>query len=268
MTTDDIKISSNETTLVVGITGAGSLDAAEFAALLKNFGADYKKLTRSRLMLVRYEVGSSWFSVSDILIAAGAICGQAADLIKAASNMAKFAGALRGLFSKSQSLNPQPIFTGQLLAKSLSRLTKLAAEKGAGIEVSYNADHKAGTEGFSLKMTPAQVRRCHDQQLIEGEALDSDRVAVSRVVEAPRQPPRQLRDAELLARSFSDLAAMSPAEAEGIVEAFVAALKSAGSEGILSAIASSLDGQGRSDIAAMVRKHLPRDRERVMIPRD
>lgn len=264
MTTDDIKISSNETTLVVGIIGAGSLDAAEFAALLKDFSADYKKLTRSRLMLVRYEVGSSWFSVSDILIAAGAISGQAADLIKAASNMAKFAGALRGLFSKSRSLNPQPIFTGQSLARSLPRLTKLAAEKGAGIEVSYNADHKAGTEGFSLKMGPTQVRTCHEQLLIEGEALDSVRVVKSRVAESSRP----LRDAELLPRSFSDLAAMPSAEAEGIVEAFVAAMKAAGSEGILSAIASSFDSQGRPDIAAMVRKHLPRDRERVMIPRE
>lgn len=268
MTTDEIKISSNETTLVVGITGAGSLDAAEFAALLKDFGADYKKLTRSRLMLVRYEVGSSWFSVSDILITAGAIAGQATDIIKAASNMAKFAGALKGCFSKSQSLNPQQISMGQVLAKSVPRLTKLAAEKGAGLEISYNADHKAGTEGYSIKMTPAEVRRSHDQQVIEGEALDSDRIAVSRVVKTPRPRPRQLRDAELLARSFSDLAAISPAEAEGIVEAFVAALKSAGSEDTLSAISSSLDDQGRHDIAAMVRKHLPRDRERVKIRGD
>lgn len=244
--------------LVIKFTGAASLDALELASILKDLSADYKKLTRGRLTLVKYDTGSALFYLTDTLIVAGVLAVQSTQVLEALKNIAKFADALKDFFLKEKTLNP-PTSTGQALAKSAPRMLKAAAEHNFGLEVTHSADHKAQTESFSIKMTPSEVHEAYE-----------------RLVEGSRRPPRLIKlnstlptaaphDVDNFVRSFSHFLSASPDELERTVMAVVAALKSAGYSNLLPALANSLKAQGRQDIATIVKRHTPPEPDGVMV---
>lgn len=247
--------------LVVKFTGAASLDAVELASILKDLSADYKKLTRGRLMLVKFETGSALFYLTDALIVAGVLASQSTQVLDALKNIAKFADALKDFLLKAKTLNP-PTSTGQALAKSAPRMLKVAAEHNFGLEVTHSADHKAQTESFSIKMTQTEAHGAHE-----------------RLVEGSRRPPKLVEnhstlltavthDFDSLAQSLSRLPSASSDELESIVAAIVTALKSEGYSSSLPALSSSLEGQGRQDIAAIVKRFIPPEDDRVMVRTD
>jgi hypothetical protein len=235
--------------LVIRFTGAASLDAVELASILKDLSADYKKLTRGRLMLVKYETGSALFYLTDALIVAGLLASQSTQVLEALKSIANFANVLKDFLLKAKTLNPLTS-TGQALAKSAPRMLKVAAEHNFGLEVTHSADHKAQTESFSIKMTHAEAQ-----------------LAYERLVEGSRRPPKLVEqhstlptavthDVDNLVQSLSRFPSVSPDELESMVAAIVTALNSAGYSSLLPALASSLEGQGRQDIAAIVKRHI------------
>ena len=248
---------------IIGITHAGSLDAAELGALLKDLSADYKKVTGGRLVLDRYETGSSWIHLKDALAQASAIAGQVSDIAGAVEHMVKFAKVVKGFFQKAKGSKPT-VSASQLekVVKSMTRLTRYASERNAALEVDYNADHKSGTESLKVRMTPFEVRHTHEELKFERETAHHFKETL------PQLAPPESEDKRVagIARQFVLSSGASTSEMEALVAAIVSALQLAGSAGILPMVADNLDANGQHEIAAMIRRHLPPSQQRLLVP--
>jgi hypothetical protein len=212
-------------------------------------------------MLVKYETGSALFYLTDTLIVAGALASQSTQVLEALKNIAKFADALKDFVLKAKTNNP-PTSTGQALAKSAPRMLKAAAEHNFGLEVTHNADHRSQTESFSIKMAHAEAHGAYER-LVERSKRPSKLVEQrSTLLTAVTD------DVDNLVQSLSRLPPASPNELESMVAAIVTALKSVGYSSVLPALASSLESQGMQDIAAIVKRYVPPDPDRVMVRTD
>ncbi len=81
---------SEDATLTIAFDTLQPVGAADIGLLLRDLSADYKRLTGGRLVLWRYETGSSWVYLSDAIAVAGSLAGSFVDISTAVQNMTQF----------------------------------------------------------------------------------------------------------------------------------------------------------------------------------
>ncbi|RUM95070.1 hypothetical protein EET67_25425 [Pseudaminobacter arsenicus] len=94
--------------LVLIIHNERPLDAGEVANLLRDLNADYKRVTGSRLVLARFETGSSGFLLYDYLILAGGGASALTAIAVATGHIAKFVTWMKGFFKGTQAVPQTP----------------------------------------------------------------------------------------------------------------------------------------------------------------
>ncbi|POF32284.1 hypothetical protein [Roseibium marinum] len=237
--------------LVLIIHNEKPLDASEIANVLRDLNTDYKRLTGSRLVLARFETGSSGFLIYDYLILAGRAASAVTGIATATGHMSKFAAWLRSLFKGTQAAKEvQQAASAEtpISAKTVERLAKLAIKHGVGFEFS----HDAAARKTAFRVTPSEAidarKRMEERQRLHSgqeriDYLSSPHSGVE--VEAFAQ--RVISDASS-GRSFDQI--------ENLVEAFVEFMKANGNSYQLPQLAMSFAMQGRSEIADIVRRHI------------
>jgi len=219
------------------------ISASEIGLLLRELSGDYKKVTGGRLVLWRYETGSSWIYVRDAIAVAGSIAGSFGNLADATQNMVKFVSYLRSYFDPKfdSTLQPQQIAH---VAKSATRIAKIAAHNGANVEMTYINDQKSGIESFSMKLSTGQA-----------EKLTS--MPKTRLISASKETPSAATEQEIASVEHIARQLGSPeGTSEDLVSAIVSALKMSGADHLLPSLASSLEDAGRYEIAEVVRRHI------------
>jgi hypothetical protein len=241
--------------LVLIIHNEHPLDAAEVSSLLRDLNADYKRVTSSRLVLARFETGSSGFLLYDFLILAGAGASAFSDIVVATGHMTGFVELLKGFFKGTQTSPQNPVVEPSdmsMVAKIGGRLADMAIKNGVEFDFSYEADAKVGTQRVAFRVTPPEAREAKSREKARQQLL-TDAVAVRRSIVAV--PNEQIEDftRKVIAHVPSS---NSFDQIENLVEAFVQFMKDNGNSHLLSQLALSFEMQGRSDIATVVRRHI------------
>jgi hypothetical protein len=235
-------------TLTVGILSEDPVDAADVGKLIVDMAADYRRVTRGRLVLAGYENGSAWISVQDAIAAAGGVASSVSSMVDAASHMKTYFEYLRGQL-KPKEAEPLTIDQSASVAKSATRMVETAAKHGAGLDLRYNSDVAMGKHALEIRLTPPQVREA------KSEMLSRRQNAVSGITRTAIAPSSQedTAEVELAVRMLSG--PRSQDELEGIVGLIAAVLKKAGNSRLLPTIAAAFDDQGQRAIGDMVRSH-------------
>jgi hypothetical protein len=231
-------------TLVVVFATAEPIGAAEVGLLLRELSSDYKRVTGGRLVLWRYETGSSWIHLRDAIAVAGSLAGSFNDISIAVQHMAKFVQHLKLHFEKSkeQRLEDNGL---DLVTKSATRIVKIAAESGADIAVRYRKDEKNGLESYSLTVN-------HQQAVKLLSTADQAKRNRRRALPRPQSDQDHAR-IEQVANRLIGGGVMS----DDLVDTLVLALKSSGGKDLLPVLADKLDIAGRPEMARIVRRHIP-----------
>lgn len=241
--------------LVLIIHNERPLDAGEVANLLRDLNADYKRVTGSRLVLARFETGSSGFLLYDYLILAGGSASALTAIAVATGHMAKFVTWMKGFFKGTQAV-PQtpPIELPDMskVAKAGLRLADTAIKNGIEFDFSYEADAKAGTQKIALRVTPAEALEAKSREKARQQLLTSP--------ETVRRPTAAVPQAQI--EDFTRrVIAHAPSgssfdQIENLVEAFVQFMKDNGNAHQLPQLALSFEMQRRSDIGQVIRRHI------------
>lgn len=250
--------------LVLIIHNERPLDAAEVAKLLRDLSADYKRVTGSRLVLARFETGSSGFLLYDYLILAGGGSSALTAIAVATGNMAKFVTWMKAFFKGTQAAPPSPLIElpdMSKVAKAGLRLADTAIKNGIEFDFSYEADAKAGTQKIAFKVTPAEAQKAKGREKVRQELLTGPET-VQRLTAAVPQAQFEDFTRRVIAHAPSG---SSFDQIDNLVEAFVQFMKDNGNAHQLPQLAASFEMQGRSDIGQVIRRNIDDGRGTVSV---
>lgn len=233
---------NQDDTLLVVFSTATPISADDIASLLRDMSADYKRATGGTLVLARYETGSSWIYLRDAIAVAGSIAGAFNDMTLAVQNMRTFVRLLIDGFPNSAT-PPTPPSQVEVVAKSVARIAKIAADNGAYVNLEYLKDEKEGLESYTFHMNNQIARRLHKEGVSH---------AHSRAAALFNSSTDSVVDAR---RTVKRTTANHDASSE-IVEAVLTALKSRSGDNVLPTLADDLEADGRADIAHVVRRYM------------
>jgi len=233
----------NDDTLLLIFGTDQPIGAADLGMLLRDLSSDYAETTGGRLVLWRYETGSSWIYLRDAIAVAGSMAGSVSNVFIAVQHMAKFVGLLRGQLAPAKDEAPSDAV--EHVTRSAARIVKVAAENNASVSVRYTKNEKTGIEDFSLSINQQQVRKLHTAySRRKSVKTDAKRSATTTKINA------------IGVQKITQRLIATDAMSGDLVETIVAALKSSGGDHLLPSLASSLDAAGRYDIAEVVRRHI------------
>lgn len=241
--------------IVLIIHNERPLDAGEIANLLRDINADYKRVTGRRLVLARFETGSSAFLLYDYLILAGGSASALTAIAVATGHMAKFVTWIEGFFKGTQAVSKTPLIEPADLskvAKAGLRLANTAIKNGIEFDFSYETDAKMGTQKIAFRVTPVEALEAKRREKTRQQLL-TDPEKVQRL--AANVPLAQIEDftRRVIAHAPTD---SSFDQIENLVEAFVQFMKDNGNAHQLPQLATSFEMQGRSDIGQVIRRHI------------
>lgn len=226
----------DDTLLVIFGTNT-PIGATDIASLLRDMSSDYKRLTGGKLVLWRYETGSSWIYLRDAIAVAGSMAGAFNDMAIAGQHMRTFAKLLIDRFPNSAKPTPQQSQT-DMVAKSVSRIAKIAAENGADVEMRYEKNEKEGLEQLSFTMNNQWARK------------------LSSSPKKTTTPPPPTVERPINVDEVAQRLLAPGGTPSDLVDSIVSALRLSGGSHLLPQLASSLEAAGHSEAARSVRRHL------------
>ncbi len=229
-----------EPRLFVTIGNEQPISAEDLGRLIRELGADYRRLTGFRVVLVRLELGSTILELLDQAVIYTAYVGAPLVIMDAAERMGQFYK-----FLKEQLRGPA--FTQALLPpldSSPARLLEIAANSRANLEIRRGT----GKSKEVIKLTHTEV----SARYADAKTRKKNR-GKSKTWLAASETPLQIGH---LSERLRAQAAAAPEHMENLVELFVEFLKSNGTEDQLPALAQDLDSHHLYDMAAVVRRHI------------
>lgn len=230
----------DDTLLVVFSTGT-PIGAADIADLLRDMSSDYERITGGKLVLAKYETGSSWVYLRDAIAVAGSMAGAFNDVALAVQNMRTFVRLLIDGFPNAAK-PPTPPSQVALVAKSVARITKIAAEHGAYVNLEYLKDEKEGLETYTFHMNNQWARKLNGQ---------NERLASAKKVQPPFDDGKHPTDGDLTGKFI-----LEGETTDDPIGAIVAALKKGGSPEVLKSLVNVLEGEGRHDVSQAIRERM------------
>lgn len=229
-------------TLLVVFSTSTPISAADISDLLRDMSADYRRVTGGTLVLARYETGSSWIYLRDAIAVAGSISGAFNDVTLAVQNMRTFVRLLIDGFPNA-ARPPTPPSQVEMVAKSVARIAKIAADNGAYVKLEYIKDEKEGLETYTFHMNNQIARGLHK----EGVSHAHSRAAAlyGSTTKYVDDQPRTVKR-----KTAKDASSMEA------IEAVIEALRSRRGASALPDLVHDLEANGRSDIANIVRRHI------------
>ena len=194
------------------------------------------------MVLARYETGSSWIYLRDAIAVAGSIAGAVNDITLAVQNMRTFVRLLIDGFPNAAAPATPPSQV-EMVAKSVARIAKIAADNGAYVNLEYLKDEKEGLESYTFHMNNQIARGLHKEGVIPAHT----RAAILRGSTTENVVDAQRTDKRATAKDSKSVPA---------IDAVIAALKSRPGDSVLPALADELEATGRSDVAHIVRRHI------------
>lgn len=241
-TADMVEESRKEDDTLLVIFGTNTpIGAADIAGLLRDLSNDYKRVTGGRLVLWRYETGSSWIYLRDAIAVAGSMAGAFNDMAIAGQHMRTFVKLLIDGFPNSAKPAPQQSQADKV-ARSVARIVKVAAENGAAVEMRYLKNEKEGLETLSFTMNNQWARKLHSRP---------EKPKLNKTSVPPTPTIGNQFNVDDVARR---LVARGGASAD-LVDTMVSALKLSGGGSLLPQLANSLENAGHGEMAKSVRRH-------------
>jgi hypothetical protein len=215
------------------------VSAQDIGLLLREISGAYREKTGSKLVLRKYELGSTWIYFADAAAAAATIAGHVGDISSGAKNTLDFAKYLGGL------LAPEENTSGSVKAmKAAKRIAKIAADNDADVELSYLSDGQTGSETFEMKLTSSQSK-AKLKSLSRGSSdVVENNVRASKHTTAPE---------------FEDIFKRLTSEADSngdLLNIVVSLLQESGNDQLLISLAEQLESAGRYNSAEIVREHI------------
>ncbi|TAV72616.1 hypothetical protein [Rhizobium leguminosarum] len=238
--------------LTIAFTGEKPLGAAEVATVLRALDTDYRALNGRGLVLGRLEIGSTWFSLYDALVAVGGVAGSIAEIAKAIDDISSFGVKL------ANALKPKPPAAAETgiadVARSVKEMAKVSRKTKSGIKVRKTLTTNGSVETLDIDITPV-------------EAIAASKVASQKLKATTRTTKDTLEayHGELLGavRQISG-STIDPS----LISALVRALMIYGGVSSVQMVASALESEGRGDVAAAIRQEIDKGRGQVTIQRE
>jgi len=242
--------------LVLIVHNERPLDAAEVASLLRDLAADYRKVTKSTLVLGRLETGSTGFLLYDYLIYAGAAGTAITGVAVATGHMSKFVTWMKGFFKGTDKLAPVLAPSDSDLSKVAkfgNRLADTVMKNGGDLEFSFESNAKTGEHKIAFRVTHVEAMQARSREKVRQNLLRSPWAL--RRLSGPTIEQAQIED---FTRRLSEQAPTDAAfdQIGRLVETFVQFITDIGGRLHLPQIAQTFEMQGRSDIAQIIRRHI------------
>lgn len=252
---DFSKYSDDERVLVLGFDNEKPMSVGQVGAVLKALGSDYWEMNGRELVLARLELGSTWLILTDIVLTAVSWIKGGAEVAKATEDLGSFAKKLKnGLKSKDVAIPVNdPNMFDRSVDKSIVAIAKAAEKTNSTIRIKKTITNSSGTETMDVTVTPAEAKQARKR--VREKAHHSKHFLPA--IAGPEEYKRIASSMMALPKSSGDL--------EVLVRTIVDIHKASGSTKVLERVADALTHQGRSDIAGLIRRHLPPGRDHAKL---
>lgn len=247
-------------------------DMGQVGRMLVDLDADYHRMFKRRLTLVRIETGSLLAQIAEQVTAGAMILQSTGDIAGSLERLVGFGQMLQDGFRSLKKQNEPSNSWFSDLSKALPAITKFAAQNGSDVDIKARSHPKHG-DALSFKVTSHEAKMAHGK-LLRMKSEGSPKIRERAAAALPRPPHDNLdalpspdtvqREApttnasRLALESLGALSRSAPSsDVRILVDAIAKMFKEANELDELENLAKAMDDNKRPEIAKMLRAHLP-----------